>query len=148
MPDLRIAPVASEAAWEAAQAIRRQVFIEEQECPPAEEFDAHDATSRHLLGYVAGEPVAVARWRAVRRSGEGSAAKLERFAVRPAFRGRGYGRALVCHTIQEAMKAGFATQVIHAQAHLEDFYATFGFERRGTPFCEAGTPHLKMVRAA
>jgi predicted GNAT family N-acyltransferase len=144
--DFRIVPVESEAAWQSARAIRRQVFIEEQACAPEEEFDAHDAESRHLLGRCAGRPVAVARWRAVRWNGGTPAAKLERFAVLPAFRGRGYGRALVQHAIDEAERAGLRVQVLHAQAHLEDFYAGFGFERRGDPFVEAGIPHVEMVR--
>lgn len=144
---LRIAPVESRDAWQAAKAIRRRVFIEEQDCPPEEEFDGHDAESRHLLGRASGgEAVAVARWRAVRLDGGTPAARLERFAVVPERRGNGYGRALVRRAIEEAERAGLPAQVVHAQAHLEDFYANFGFERRGEPFEEVGIPHVEMVR--
>lgn len=146
MKELSITPVESSAAWEAAKTIRRRVFIEEQDCPPEEEFDAHEATSRHLLGCTGNEPVGVARWRTVRLADGSPAAKLERFAVLPPYRGRGYGRALVQHALAEAERAGFPVQVLHAQAHLEDFYAGFGFERRGEPFEEAGLPHIKMIR--
>jgi len=147
VPELRITPVESEAAWQAAKAIRRRVFIEEQDCPPEEEFDEHDAESRHLVGYAGEEAIAVARWRAVREDGA-PVAKLERFAVLPAHRGRGNGRALVLRAIREAERAGLAVQLVHAQAHLEDFYAGFGFERCGKRFTEAGLPHVKMVRDA
>jgi predicted GNAT family N-acyltransferase len=145
---MHITPVESEEAWNAAKAIRRRVFIEEQDCPPEEEFDAHDAESRHLIGYAegSGEAVAVARWRAVRTEGGTPAAKLERFAVLPAHRGCGYGRTLVQRAIHEAEQAGLTVQLVHAQARLEDFYAGFGFERRGERFTEAGLPHVKMVR--
>lgn len=147
MPEdaFRIKPVESRDAWQAAKAIRRRVFIDEQDCAPAEEFDAHDATSRHLLGVVTAEPVATARWRATRFEGT-PAAKLERFAVLPGWRGRGYGQALVRRAMADAQQAGFAVQVLHAQAHLEGFYARFGFARRGERFEEAGIPHVKMVR--
>ncbi|PSQ98607.1 MAG: GNAT family N-acetyltransferase [Bacteroidetes bacterium QS_9_68_14] len=144
---LRIAPVESRAAWQDAKALRRRVFVEEQDCPPAEEFDGHDPESRHLLGRTpGGEAVAVARWRAVRLDGGTPAAKLERFAVAPEHRSNGYGQALVRRAIEEAEQAGLAAQVVHAQAHLEDFYARFGFERRGAGFEEVGIPHVEMVR--
>ncbi|HET6566455.1 MAG TPA: GNAT family N-acetyltransferase, partial [Rhodothermales bacterium] len=86
---------------------RQRVFVEEQACPPEEEWDAYDETSRHLLGIEGDRPVATARWRVVPWEG-GPAAKLERFAVLAEARGRGLGRALVGHVIQDAEQAGFA----------------------------------------
>lgn len=142
---MQIKPVESEAEWEQAKAIRRRVFIEEQDCPPEEEWDGFDAVSRHVLGLVDDTPVATARWRTVPYE-EALVAKLERFAVLPAHRGQGYGRQLVRYLLRDAHRAGFDTFLLHAQAHLEDFYASFGFERVGAPFSEAGIPHVKMVK--
>ena len=142
---LRIRPVSSEAEWAAARRIREQVFIVEQDCPPEEEWDAYDATSRHVLGWVDDTPVATARWRTVPHD-QALAAKLERFAVLPDYRGRGYGRALVRFVMEDARRAGFTTFVLHAQAHLEAFYASLGFERVSDVFEEAGIPHVKRVR--
>lgn len=142
---MEIRPIGSEEEWEAVKHIRTRVFIEEQACPPEEEWDEHEATSRHFLGRVDGRPAAAARWRTTpcdRRL----AAKLERFAVLPEYRGRGYGRRLVEHLIRDARQAGFDTFVLHAQAHLEPFYASFGFERVSDVFMEAGIPHVEMVR--
>lgn len=141
---LRIHPIEDNTDWEHAKAIRQRVFVEEQQCPPEEEWDAHDATSRHVLGIVEDTPVATARWRTVPYD-DALAAKLERFAVLPNYRGRGYGRQLVAYVLHDAQRAGFDRFVLHAQAHLEDFYAGFGFERIGAPFTEAGIPHVKMV---
>ncbi len=138
-------PVTSDADWEAARAIRHRVFIEEQGCAPEEEWDGHDATSQHVLGMAGGELAATARWRTVTHGGE-AVAKLERFAVVPEYRGRGYGRALVQHMLGEARQAGLHTFYLHAQAHLESFYASFGFVREGEPFEEAGIPHVAMLR--
>jgi predicted GNAT family N-acyltransferase len=144
-PPFEVRPLASAGDWRRAKAIRRRVFVEEQDCPPAEEFDGLDPACRHVLGWLGGEAIATARWREVPWAG-GRAAKLERFAVLPEHRGRGHGRALVAQVIAEARAAGFAVLVLHAQAHLESFYAGFGFERRGEPFVEAGIPHVRMVR--
>lgn len=140
-----VAPVRDEASWQHARHVRTLVFIQEQACPPEEEWDAHDATSRHLLGWAGGTPVATARWRTVPVDGR-LGAKLERFAVLADYRGRGYGRRLVTETIADARQAGFDRFVLHAQAHLEAFYASFGFEPVGELFEEAGIPHIEMRR--
>lgn len=142
---MHIKPVENEEEWEAARAIRERVFIEEQDCSPEEEWDGFDETSRHVLGLVDGEAIATARWRAVPYEEE-IVAKLERFAMLPEYRGKGYGRALVKYVLQDARRAGFDTFLLHAQAHLADFYASLGFEQRGERFMEAGIPHVKMVR--
>ncbi|MFB6097620.1 MAG: GNAT family N-acetyltransferase [Salinibacter sp.] len=138
-------PVQSDDEWEKARSIREQVFIGEQECPPDEEWDGHDETSRHVLGYVAGKAMATARWRTVPHDEE-VVAKLERFAVLPEHRGHGYGTALVRYVIEDARRAGFSTFLIHAQSHLEDWYEELGFRSTGRTFEEAGIPHVEMVR--
>lgn len=151
---MEIRPVTTAAEWQLARSIRERVFVVEQACAPEEEWDAHDpdgerADARHLLGYEEGpqgeRAVATARWREVEWQGR-PAAKLERFAVLREHRGGGRGRALVRHLMEEAREAGHDTFLLHAQAHLEAFYADFGFERVGEIFEEAGIPHVQMVR--
>ena len=141
----RVKPVETDAEWADARAIRERVFIDEQDCPPEEEWDEHDATSRHVIGLVDGAAVATARWRTVAYREE-IVAKLERFAVLPEHRGEGFGRRLVEAVLDDARRAGFHTFILHAQAHLADFYASFGFEAVGEPFMEAGIRHVKMVK--
>ncbi len=146
MTSILIRAVSSEADWAAARLIRTRVFIEEQRCPPEEEWDAFDDRARHLIATIDGLPVATARWRAVVHDGR-PAAKLERFAVLSEYRGRGWGQALVRYAMADALRAGFRTCVIHAQAHLEPFYTGFGFRAvTGERFMEAGIPHVEMVR--
>lgn len=142
---MRIKPVENEEEWEAARAIRERVFIEEQDCSLEEEWDGFDETSRHVLSLADGKAVATARWRTVPYEEE-IVAKLERFAVLPEHRGKGYGRALVEYVLEDARRAGFDTFLLHAQVHLEAFYASLGFETHGERFVEAGIPHVKMVR--
>ncbi len=131
--------------WREVKAIRTRVFIEEQNCPPELEWDEHETTSRHLIGLVDEEPMAAARWRTVWYE-ERLVAKLERFAVLPEYRGKGYGRDLVADVLRDAYLAGFGDCMLHAQRHLEDLYRSFGFETVGAPFEEAGIAHVTMVR--
>ncbi|MES3629022.1 MAG: GNAT family N-acetyltransferase [Longimonas sp.] len=143
---MTIAPVTSADDFEQVRAIRTEVFIEEQECPPEEEWDGHDDTARHVLARLEdGTPVGTARWRTVPHD-EGLAAKLERFAVRAPHRGEGIGTLLVQYVMEDARQAGFETQKLHAQARLETYYARFGFVSTGERFTEAGIPHVAMVR--
>ncbi|MFO8099508.1 MAG: GNAT family N-acetyltransferase [Salinibacter sp.] len=140
-----IVPIRTDADWQAARAIRERVFIDEQDCPPDEEWDGHDASSRHVLGRVDGTAVATARWRTVPHNEE-IVAKLERFAVLPDYRGCGYGSRLVASVLADARRAGFATFLVHAQAHLKGWYAEHGFESTGRTFEEVGIPHVEMIR--
>jgi len=142
---MEVIPVQSEDEWQQARAIREQVFVEEQDCPPEKEWDGHRDPSRHVLGWEEEEPVATARWRTVPHEEE-IVAKLERFAVLPAYRREGYGTQLVRAVLDDARRAGFDTFLIHAQAHLEDWYTDLGFESTGRTFEEVGIPHVEMVR--
>ena len=146
MPEFAVRPAVSEADWQRVRAVRQRVFVEEQACPPDEEWDAYDApeargeTVHHLLGTLDGATAAVARWRPV-----AGGAKLERFAVLPAVRGRGLGRQMIAAAIAAAREAGHRRLVLHAQVHLADLYRSFGFETVGPPFDEAAIEHVKMT---
>lgn len=143
--DFEITPVQSEDDWSKARAIRTAVFIDEQDCPPEEEWDGRDEASRHLLGWADGTAVATARWRTVSYEEE-IVAKLERFAVLPEYRGSGHGTRLVRYAIEDARRAGFTAFLVHAQARLEDWYEALGFRPTGRTFKEVGIPHVEMVR--
>ncbi len=143
---LTVRDAVTEADWQAVRGVREAVFVLEQACPPEEEWDAFDTPERrgadvhHLLGTVGGAPAACARWRPV-----GGVAKLERFAVLVPFRGGGLGRALVDAALAHARAAGHDRFALHAQVHLEAFYASFGFAPVGARFWEAGIEHVKMT---
>ncbi|MEK8088513.1 GNAT family N-acetyltransferase [Thermithiobacillus plumbiphilus] len=121
--------------------VRSLVFCGEQGIGYALEYDGLDAEAIHILGRVGEEPVASGRIRF-----PGKHAKLERIAVRAPWRGKGYGHQLTAFMIQAAEARGFARQKIHAQAHLQAFYAVHGFRALGEPFMEAGIEHVLMQR--
>lgn len=121
--------------------VRSLVFCGEQSIPYALEYDGLDEEALHILGQIEDEPVAAGRIRNV-----GHCAKLERIAVRLAWRGKGYGHQLTDFMIQGAEGRGFVQQKIHAQGHLADFYRRHGFRPQGEPFMEAGISHILMLR--
>ncbi len=121
--------------------VRAIVFMEEQEVAFAEEVDEFEHSALHILGELAGEPMAAARMRFL-----GEYAKLERIAVRKAWRGRGLGHELVEYMLGIARERGFRKFKMHAQAHLADFYRVHGFEPRGEMFQEAKIDHYLMVK--
>ncbi len=119
------------------QAIRRRVFVEGQGVAEAIDFDGNDDSSSHLLLLHEGNPVGTLR---IRKTEKGM--KLERIAVLPAFRGRGYGELLV--------KAGLSkvegSIYINAQVSSMGFYEHVGFVvEDGTIFDEAGIDHTVMI---
>ncbi len=122
--------------------VRGIVFVEEQGVDWHGEFDEFEDESVHVLGEVDGEPAAAGRLRFL----DEGWAKLERIAVRPAWRGRGLARAVVEFLLAEAEARGVTRCKLHAQTYLEDFYAAYGFARSGEVFDECGIDHVLMIR--
>ena len=143
MGGIEVIEIGDEAARAPAFAIRRAVFCDEQGVDAAEEFDGLDAASRLYLARLEGAPVGTARLRAL----DERTAKIERVAVLAPFRRRGIGAALTRRAVDDALAAGAARIVIHAQKHAEGFYAGLGFATEGAGFMEAGIPHVRMTYA-
>ena len=126
---------------QALTAIRRDVFVEEQQVPEEEEMDAFDETSVHLLA----------------RSGDSGfigcarimpTGQIGRMAVLREFRGGGVGSLLMTAALKEAKGQSFETVFLHAQCHAEAFYSRFGFVACGDIFDEAGIEHVRMTLSA
>ena len=122
--------------------VRGIVFVEEQQVAWEGEFDEFDKESVHLLALAGGQPVGAGR---LRMLADGWA-KLERIAVRPAWRGRGIAHAIVKRLLAEAATLGATRCKLHAQVYLEDFYARYGFRREGEVFNECDIDHILMLR--
>lgn len=119
--------------------LRSEVFVVEQQCVYGE-IDGKDPEAVHLLGKFGGELAAYGRW--YRRD---SRIVLGRIVTAAWGRGRGWGRQVMARALEVI---GPREIELDAQAHLEDFYAGYGFEARGEPFPDAGILHIKMLRAA
>jgi predicted GNAT family N-acyltransferase len=121
--------------------VRGIVFVEEQGVPYDLEIDEHEATALHVLWEEDGEPVATGRVRFL-----DDWAKLERIAVRRAWRGRGRGERIVERLLELARERGHHRFKLHAQAHLRPYYERLGFAVQGELFQEADIDHYLMVR--
>lgn len=122
----------------ALQAVRRAVFIEEQQVPEALEWDELDGDCRHVLA-VSGAGVPIGTGRLL------PDARIGRMAVLWDWRRRGVGSAILGMLLELARAHGHKEIVLHAQTHALGFYARHGFEIRGSEFMEAGIPHHSMA---
>lgn len=120
-------------------AIRREVFVGEQNCPPELEWE-HEDESTHFLATVDSIPAGASRWR---KTDNGY--KLERFAVLKQFRGLGVAQQLV-KTVLADLPADANYIYLNAQLLAIGLYEKFGFVKEGPQFEEAGIQHFKMVK--
>jgi len=136
-PPFIVRPVNWQAHREELAAIRRVVFIEEQEVPEDEEWDGHDESSYHVIALNdEGTPIGTGRLMLEGRIG--------RMAVLREYRRMGVGRAILELLIEIARKEGLGTVILHAQTHAIGFYERYGFAPYGRVFTEAGIPHRAM----
>ncbi|GAA4907899.1 GNAT family N-acetyltransferase [Mucilaginibacter defluvii] len=119
-------------------AIRREVFVGEQNCPPELEWE-NEEESTHFLATVNGEPAGAARWRKTENG-----YKLERFAVLKQYRGKGVAQAVVQAVLND-LPADADYIYLNAQVQAMGLYGKFGFVAEGPEFEEAGIQHYKMV---
>ncbi|WP_026898762.1 GNAT family N-acetyltransferase [Daejeonella oryzae] len=119
-------------------AIRKEVFVVEQNCPPELEWEFEEE-STHFLATVNNEPAGAARWR---KTSKGF--KLERFAVLKEHRKIGVGPLLV-KTVLSDLPPDADFIYLHAQLLAMSLYEKFGFIKEGEQFEEAGIQHYTMV---
>jgi predicted GNAT family N-acyltransferase len=126
-----------------AFAVRRAVFVDEQDVPEGIEMDEYDAGATHFVAYdtARGEPVGTARL----RFPEEATGKAERVAVLRPYRGEGLGTRLMERVESDARNRGCSRVRLNAQTHVEEFYTDLGYETVSDVFYEAGIPHVEMV---
>lgn len=120
--------------------LRVDVFVVEQECPYPE-LDGRDVepATEHLwfedgVGAVAAT---------IRVLDDGGTRSIGRVATAAGYRGRGLAAQLLDEGIA---LCGEVPITLGAQAHLEGWYARFGFRRSGPRYVEDGIPHVPMRR--
>ncbi|MER5226917.1 GNAT family N-acetyltransferase [Streptomyces flaveus] len=137
---------------EACFAVRKEVFVSEQQVPEDLEYDAYDADAVHVLAVREdGVPIGAGRLlygevAAAKTGGDRAVGSLGRLAVLKSARGLGVGIALV-RGIEDAARARGLTAVdLHAQTHALGFYERLGYVAYGPEYLEAGIPHQAMRR--
>ncbi len=130
-------------------AVRKDVFVAEQQVPEEVEYDEYDAGATHVLAMREdGVPLGTGRLltgtaAAAKNGGDATVGALGRLAVTRAARGLGVGAALV-GAIDAARARGLTAVDLHAQTHALGFYERLGYEAYGPEFPDAGIPHQAM----
>jgi ElaA protein len=119
-------------------ALRERVFVVEQACAYLD-ADGLDPQARHLW---CDDLAAYAR--ILPAGAKYASQSIGRVIVAPEARGRGLARDLMIR----AIAACTGPIELGAQAHLEKFYASLGFQRTGDIYVEDGIPHVDMLRPA
>ncbi|MCC5915055.1 MAG: GNAT family N-acetyltransferase [Balneolaceae bacterium] len=122
--------------------LRQDVFIIEQDCI-YEDIDNLDQQSIHLL-LMDGEKLA-AYSRIVPADVKYSEPSIGRIISSSDYRRKGLGREIVQHSLNFLRDRGESVARIEAQAHLQDFYSSFGFEPEGEIYDLDGIPHIEML---
>lgn len=122
--------------------VRSAVYIAEQECPFAEEFDGNDHCATHFIGLVDGEPAGCIRIRFFY-----DFAKIERLAVLKRFRKSMLASDLVLAGIDHVRRKGFRRIYGTAREGLEGFWARFGGVpiKDGTTVTVSGFNYTEML---
>ncbi|WP_338720869.1 GNAT family N-acetyltransferase [Devosia sp. XK-2] len=123
----------------AAFALRREVFVWEQNVPEDEEHDQYDLTATHFVAIVDGEVVGTLRLVDLPEH-----AKIGRVAVRQALRGQGIARKLIAAAMAHARERGQDRFYLTAQSDKLGFYESLGFVAFGPEFIDGGMPHRAM----
>lgn len=123
----------------AAFALRREVFVWEQQVPEADEHDADDLTATHFVAIVAGEVVGT-----LRLIDKPEHVKIGRVAVRQSFRGHGIARQLMTSAMEHARARGRDRFYLTAQSDKLGMYEKLGFTAFGPEFQDGSMPHRAM----
>ena len=118
--------------------LRDVVFVVGQKITAECEVDGKDPKCSHVLLYSDDVLIGTARLFL-----EESPISVGRIAIHNDHQGKGYGRELM------GFVAGFLegrSAIMHAQAHLESWYASLGWSRVGEEFIEAEILHVTMEK--
>jgi predicted GNAT family N-acyltransferase len=140
MTDIIILPVpVFSTLCNAAFALRREVFVWEQNVPEEEEHDEYDLTARHYVALAEGEVVGT-----LRLIDYPEHIKIGRVAVRMAWRGKGVARRLIEQAMADMRAKGRDRFYLTAQSDKLGLYEKLGFAAFGPEFQDGGMPHRAM----
>jgi len=131
----------TQSEFDAALALRYEVFCVEQGVPANEERDGRDRSGVHLIAIQDGELVATCRLVFV-----GTTVQFSRLAVKRSARRQGIASALLRATDAESREQGVNRIVLHAQTYARSLYDQAGYVPRGREFVEADIEHIAMEK--
>ncbi|WP_343628514.1 GNAT family N-acetyltransferase [Roseateles sp.] len=134
-----------------AMRLRAEVFVIEQRCIYLDP-DGLDQHAWHLQGLgqglgqgADGGDTLLAYARLLPPEIGDGAARIGRVITAPAARGGGLGRALMSRAVRECQRLWPGMPIeLGAQAHLREFYGSFGFTPISDVYDEDGIPHIDM----
>ncbi|UXH77192.1 GNAT family N-acetyltransferase [Roseateles amylovorans] len=125
--------------------LRSEVFVVEQRCVYLDP-DGLDDRVWHLCGRTDDGALHAYARLLPPSLGEG-AARIGRVITAPAARGGGLGRTLMQQALAACGRLWPSSAIeLGAQAHLRDFYGSFGFTPISEVYDEDGIPHIDMRR--
>lgn len=123
--------------------LRCEVFIVEQACAYPD-IDGKDPKAKHVLS-LEDDGALLGALRIVSEGDKHCIFKIGRVVVSEAARGRGVARQLMEGALRWCRETdGTAAVELQAQAYLQAFYESCGFEPISDIYPEDGIPHLDM----
>jgi ElaA protein len=124
--------------------LRSEVFVVEQQCPYLDP-DGQDPLALHLLGEK--DNTVAAYMRLFLPTNQEKEIFFGRIVISKIERKNGYGKELMQELLRYCNTHYPDVNIkCYAQAYLQKFYETFGFEAIGELFEEDGIPHVLMQK--
>jgi ElaA protein len=122
--------------------LRVDIFVVEQGCAYAE-IDGKDPGAWHVLGH--GPSEALIAYARILPPHDAGPPHVGRIVVRSDHRRMGIAHLLMKHCLDFlGQHFGSTDSALAAQAHLEKFYAAYGYVRVGANYMWDGIPHVDM----
>lgn len=135
--------VFSVSEWHRLLALRTAVFVVEQQCA-YQEVDEKDPRCWHLELLCDGQLIGTLR--VVPPGVTYAECAIGRVAIDPTYRGLGLGRDLMNSALRFCEARWPRGVRLSAQAYLQGFYESLGFQATRAPYLEDDIPHIEMLK--
>ena len=143
--DVKVVIVTTGEQLRDAYAVRSICFMEENGLSADQAFDGNDFQATHIAVYFRKEPIGATRLRWF-----SDFAKIERTAIRPAYRDPRVLRRCAEFVFSHVARKGYSTLVTHAaERHARVWIRLLGFERVENKLPVSGAalePHVELIR--